>query len=114
MSRSIEAKIAERLGRAHGKGYDADQHADACRAKAPMIAVPFTEQPGNCLPKDRTAIDSHVENRKARVAARSAFGVQITHDGRNIGLQQPGPEDNKNKAQKERDSATRKGRAPDR
>ena len=80
----------------------ADEHADAGRAEAPVPADALAEEAGDERRDERADVDAHVEDREAGVAPRAAFRIQIADDRRDVRLEQPGAEDDEDEAEEER------------
>ena len=73
---------------ANGVGDQAEQHADAGGAEAPVPADRFAQRAGDDLAEEGAGVDAHVEDREAGVAPRAAFGIQIADDRRDVRLEQ--------------------------
>ena len=62
----------------------------------------FAQITGDERSDERPDVDSHVENREARIASRSALGIKLADDRRDVRLEQPGADDDENEAEEKR------------
>ena len=77
-------------------------HSEPGRAEAEGPAHPLAEDASNKGRDECADVDSHVEDREAGVAPRSALGIEITDDRRDIRLEESGAQDDENQADVER------------
>src|SRR6266566_4727796 len=94
--------IAESFVAAQAIGDESDHHAEPGGAEAEGPAHPLAEDARNKGGDECADIDSHVENREASVAPRSALGIEITDDRRDIRLEESGAHHDENQADVER------------
>src|SRR5436305_538089 len=72
-----------------------------------MPADFLAEYAGDDLSEEAAGVDSHVEDRESCVASRTAFGVEVTDDRRDVRLEETGPEDDENESDEKRNLALR-------
>ena len=97
LARRAEMPAAERILN------EPEHHADACGAEAKMPVDDFTKVSTHQRSEESADVDAHVVDRKSRVAARAALGIQIADDRADVRLQQPGADDDEREADVERD-----------
>src|SRR5207253_9379243 len=100
--RRHNAYISQRLVCAQAVGDESDQHADAGGAKTEVPANSLTEYSGDEGRHEGADVDPHIEDREARVATRSSFGVQVADDRRDVRLEQAGTKDDEDQPDEER------------
>src|SRR3954471_3918729 len=81
---------------------NANEHAHTRRAKAEVPGDFFAQIAGDERSDEGTEVDAHVEDRESGVAPRSAFRIQVSDDGRDVGLEQSGAEHDQNQADEKR------------
>ena len=78
-----------------------DEHASAnqmspiniptpAAAKTPVPTKLLAQRTGYDLARERARVDSHVENRKSRIATCATFGIQIADDRGDVWFEQTG------------------------
>src|SRR2546421_9100961 len=106
--------MAERLLRSDCEPRESQQHADTRCAETKVPTNFLTQKSSHKLTEKRTGVNAHVEERKAGVTSRTAFGIKVTDDRRNVWLQQSRTEHDQNQTDEERNFRVRKGREADR
>jgi hypothetical protein len=86
----------------------ADQHAERRQREAGMPAVVAGHDGHEHRSEERADVDADVEDREARVAARAAFGIELTDRGAHVGLEQTDAEDVADQAEEEEARAARR------
>ena len=78
------------------------EHAHTRRCKTVMPVHFLAKIAAHQRSQQRAEIDAHIENGKTGVAPCAPFGVQLAHDGADVGFQQPGAEDDQDQTKKKR------------
>src|SRR5689334_7458483 len=102
IERRMRADLTQHRFRLPREHEHAKQHSDTRRAEAPVPTDDLAQKSRDELPGKRTEIDTHVKDREARITARSAFGIELADDGRNVRLQETRAEDDQNQSDEER------------
>lgn len=83
---------------------DADEHADAGREEPPLKAVGLGESSAHERREERAKIDAHVEDRVRAVHARIMRPIiELGHRSRDVGLEEPVPDDEQTESRPERE-----------
>ena len=96
------ALVAQRPAAGVQEVDESEQHGDGGGAKAPMPAPVLAEITGDQPAEDRADIDAHVEEGEAGVAAADVvLVVELADEGRDVGLEQPGADGDRDEAEEE-------------
>src|SRR3982074_1252349 len=84
------ADVAECFVAAQAIGDESDHHTEPGGTEAERPTHPLAEDARDKRGDQGADVDSHVEDREAGVAARSALGIEITDDRRDVRLEESG------------------------
>jgi hypothetical protein len=101
-SRRLYSDWTERLLLAQAVHGQAQKHCDARGAHAYVPVDLFAEIARYHLADQRADVDSHVEDREARVSSSATLRIEITDDRRDVRLEQTRSEHDQYEAEEER------------